>query len=64
MIEDSIVEEIRKYRAEHAARYDNDLNKICEALRQQEKQSEKEFVNFGPKPIKPDFVLKPLEAYK
>jgi hypothetical protein len=51
MIEDPIVEEIRKYRAEHAARYDNDLNKICEALKQQEKQSQKKFVNFGPKPL-------------
>jgi len=51
MNEDPIVEEIRKYRAEHAARYDNDLDKICEALREREKQSQKEFVNFGPKPL-------------
>ena len=51
MIEDPIVEEIRKYRAEHAARYNNDLNKICEALRQQEKKSQKEFVTFGPRPL-------------
>lgn len=49
MIEDAIVEEIRTYRAEHAARYGNDLEKICEALRQQEKKSKKEFVDFGPK---------------
>jgi hypothetical protein len=49
MIKDSIVEEIRKYRAEHSARYDNDLKKICEALRRQEKRSQKEFAHFGPK---------------
>nr|VFJ66509.1 MAG: hypothetical protein BECKFM1743C_GA0114222_104275 [Candidatus Kentron sp. FM]VFJ68365.1 MAG: hypothetical protein BECKFM1743A_GA0114220_104716 [Candidatus Kentron sp. FM]VFK17218.1 MAG: hypothetical protein BECKFM1743B_GA0114221_104675 [Candidatus Kentron sp. FM] len=49
MIEDPVVEEIRKYRAEHAARYGNDLKKICEALRKQEKESPKEFVDFGPK---------------
>ncbi|MCB1775941.1 MAG: hypothetical protein KDI50_00750 [Candidatus Competibacteraceae bacterium] len=49
MIEDPVVEEIRKYRAEHAAHYGNDLNKICEALREQEKKSKKEFVNFGPR---------------
>lgn len=52
MNEDPIVEEIRQYRAEHAARYDNDLKKICEALREREKQSKKEFVSFGPKPLK------------
>ncbi|WPD23776.1 MAG: hypothetical protein Q3M24_08805 [Candidatus Electrothrix aestuarii] len=51
MIKDPIVEEIRKYRAEHAARYDNDLKRICEALRKQEKRSQKEFVHFGPKPM-------------
>lgn len=49
MIKDAIVKEIRAYRAEHAARYGNDLEKICEALRQQEKKSKKEFVDFGPK---------------
>lgn len=48
MIKDPVVEEIRKYRAEHAARYDNDLKKICDALRRQEKASQKEFVHFGP----------------
>jgi dTDP-4-amino-4,6-dideoxygalactose transaminase len=48
MIKDTIVEEIRKYRTEHAERYDNDLKKICEALRRQEKASQKEFVHFGP----------------
>ncbi len=45
---EEFVEEIRKYRAEHAARYGNDLKKICEALRRQEKTSQKEFVRFGP----------------
>lgn len=48
MIKDPVVEEIRTYRAEHAARYDNDLKKICEALRRQEKVSKKAFVHFGP----------------
>ena len=49
MIEDPIVEEIRKYRAKHAEHYNNDLNKICEALKAQEKQSKKEFIAFNPK---------------
>ena len=53
MIEDTIVEEIRKYRAEHAAHYGNNLNKICEALREQEKKSHKTIVNFGPRLLQP-----------
>ncbi len=51
MIEDPIVEEIRQYRAEHAAQYGNDLNKICIAFREREKQSQKQFVSFDPKPL-------------
>ena len=51
MNDDPIVEEIRRYRAEHAARYDNDLTKICEALRECEKQSKKEFVRFSPRSL-------------
>ena len=31
MINDPIVEEIRRYRKEHAERYGNDLNRIVEA---------------------------------
>ena len=53
MIEDPIVEEIRKYRAQHAARYDNDLNKICEALRVQEKKSHKKIVTLAPRLLQP-----------
>ena len=33
MINDPIVEEVRRYRREHAALYGNDLNRIVEALR-------------------------------
>lgn len=39
MIDDPVVEEIRQYRQAHAAQYDNDLHKICEALREEEKTS-------------------------
>ena len=39
MIDDPVVEEIRRYRQIHAAQYDNDLHKICEALREEEKAS-------------------------
>lgn len=39
MIDDPIVEEIRQHRQAHAAQYGNDLRKICEALRQEEKNA-------------------------
>ena len=52
MNDDPIVEEIRQYRAEHAAHYDHDLTKIYAALREREKQSKKEFVHFSPKSLK------------
>lgn len=52
MIEDPIVAEIRHFRSEHAARYGNDLKKICAALKEREKKSKKQFINFGPKPLR------------
>ena len=49
MINDPIVEEIRRYRKEHAERYGNDLNRIVEALRKKEAQSHRAQLNSGPK---------------
>lgn len=49
MFEDPIVEEIRRYRKQHAEKYGNDLDKIFEALKKAEKESGKNFVNFEPK---------------
>ncbi len=53
MINDPIVEEVRRYRKEHSARYDNDINKIVEALRKKERESTRTQLNPGPK-----FLLK------
>lgn len=53
MIEDPIVEEIRRARRDHAARHGNDLNRICEALRQREARSERPVVNRGPRILLP-----------
>ena len=39
MIDDPVVEEIRRYRQAHAAQYDYDLHKICMALRKEEERS-------------------------
>ncbi len=49
MIEDPIVEEIRRHRKEHAAKYGNDLKRIVEALRKKEHESTHPQLNPGPK---------------
>jgi hypothetical protein len=51
MIQDQIVQEIRKYRKEHAEKYGNDLNKIFNALKKQEKKSKRKLINLDPKLI-------------
>ena len=51
MIDDPIVEEIHRYRKEHSAQYGNDLNRIVEALREYERTSGREYVNFEPRRI-------------
>jgi hypothetical protein len=49
MINDPIVEEIRRYRKEHAAQYDNNLTRIVEALKKKECESNHVQLNFSPK---------------
>jgi hypothetical protein len=53
MIPDPIVEEIREIRKVHAAKYGNDLDRIVEALREDERASSHVFVNPGPKLLVP-----------
>ena len=48
MIDDPIVEEIRRFRKEHAARYGNNLQRIVEALREKERLSDRVRLNPGP----------------
>jgi hypothetical protein len=43
MIDDPIVEEIRRIRRVYAERFNNDLHAICEDLRRQEGESNREF---------------------
>lgn len=68
MFDDPIVEEIRRYRQEHAAKYGNDIHRICEALREQQKKSKRKVVNFGPRKLsnrKLERVAEePYEEYK
>lgn len=51
MIDDPIVDEIHRYRKEHAASYGNDLKRIVAALQELERTSGREYVNFEPKRI-------------
>ena len=49
MIEDPIVDEVRRHRKEHAAEHGNDLKRIVEALRKRERESKRHLLNPGPK---------------
>lgn len=49
MINDVIVEEIRKHRQEHAERYGYDLRRIVEVLQDKERHSSHRIINPGPK---------------
>ena len=49
MIEDPIVDEVRRHRKEHAAEHGNDLKRIVEALRKRERESKRKLLNPGPK---------------
>jgi len=49
MWKDPIVEEVRKVREEHAARFDYDLVKIFQDLKEQERQSGRKVVSLPPK---------------
>lgn len=49
MIEDPIVEKMRKHREEHATAYGHDLRRIIAALREREEQSKRPVLNPSPR---------------
>jgi len=49
MREDPIVAEVRRVRARHAAKYNYNLNAICEALREEQRRSGRKVVSLPPK---------------
>ena len=53
MMNDPIVEEVRRLRQAHAARYNNDLAAICEALKARELSSSRVVVNRPARRIAP-----------
>ena len=50
MQKDEIVEEMRKYGQAFMARYDNDMTKICAALKEKERTLDYPVVNFSIQP--------------
>ena len=49
MIDDPIVEEIRRFRAAHAEKYGNDPDRIFAAIKEREAKSQRTLINRGPK---------------
>jgi hypothetical protein len=49
MWDDPIVEEVRKAREEHAARFDYDLERIFQDLKEREQQSGRKVVSLPPR---------------
>lgn len=52
MWQDPIVDEIRKYREAHAAKYNFNLNEIYKAVKEDEEKSAHPKVSFPPRRIK------------
>jgi hypothetical protein len=49
MKDDPIVEEVRQYREQHAAKFNYDLQAIYQDLKEQEQRSEQIFLSYSPK---------------
>ena len=52
MWRDSIVEEVRRVREEHAAKFNYDLDAIYRDLKNQEKKSNRKIVSLSPRILK------------
>jgi len=63
MIDDPIVDEIQRYRKEHAAKYGNDLDRIVDALRMEERKSNRPVLNPGPRRLAVENVSEARAPY-
>ncbi len=59
---DPIVDEVRRIRDAHAARFNYNLDAIFLDIKEQEKKSGLKFVTFPPRRIGPNQVLQPTET--
>ena len=56
---DPIVDEVRRVRDEHAAKFNYDLDAIFQDIKEQEKKSGLKFVSFPPRRAVPNQTLQP-----
>lgn len=56
---DPIVDEVRRVRDAHAARFNYDLDAIFRDIKEQEKKSGRRFVSFNPSRLEPTQALEP-----
>ncbi len=56
---DPIVDEVRRVRDAHAARFHYDLDAIFRDIKEQEKMSGRQFVSFPPRRVEPNQALPP-----
>ena len=59
---DPIVDEVRRIRDAHAARFNYDLDAIYRDIKEQEKASGRKFVSFAPIDAEPNKALQPTGA--
>jgi hypothetical protein len=59
---DPIVDEVRRVRDDHAAKFNYDLDAIFQDIKEQEKKSGLKFVSYPPRRIEPTKPLQPTGA--
>ena len=59
---DPIVDEVRRVRDAHAARFNYDLDAIFRDIKEQEKNSGRTFISFPPRRFEPNQTLQPTGA--
>jgi hypothetical protein len=59
---DPIVDEVRRARDDHAARFNYDLDAIFQDIKKQERKSGCKFVSFPVKKVEPRHTLQPTGA--
>lgn len=58
MWQDSIIDEIHKYRDEYSKQFNYDLHKICQDIRKKQGIDNRPIVRPMPRPVKKDFNFK------
>jgi hypothetical protein len=59
---DPIVDEVRRIRDEHAAKFNYDLDAIFQDIKEQERKSGRKFVSYPPRAIVPCIAAQPNAA--